>query len=135
MDVNKVEKAILEIVEKKKTLSKLTYNDNTYDKVEEELHDLEDEFMDLFGDELEEALEEVHNTFCADTDVLMPIAYISGNYKKVTDTGYDIEQGEGVLVESEQMPGKNTRVVIVPGPLRIVLTNGKDKKEVWKAKA
>jgi len=132
MNSKSIDKAILAIVEKKKQLNQLDYNDSKYDKLEEELHDLEDKFMDEFGDELEEVLQDVHDEHCPDNDVLLPIAYLANSYLKTSD-GYDIEGDQGVFVEAESLPGNNTKMVIVPSPLRILLVNSKVKKEVWKA--
>ena len=119
MDVKALDNAIQEIVKKREELGKLDYNNPKYDDLEEQLHDLEDDFQDEYGEELEGALQKVHDDFCPDNDVLMPIAYI----------------GKGVPVEVDKYNGKDTKLVIVPGPTRIVLLVGKDKQEVvWTAK-
>ena len=48
----------------------------------------------------------------------MPIAYL----------------GKGVPVEVDRFPGKDTRLVLVTNPPRIVLVVGKDKQDVvWSA--
>src|SRR5688500_8657656 len=109
MNVKALDKAIQEIVTKREELGKLNYNNPKYDDLEEELHDLEDDFQDEHGDTLEEELQEVHDALCPDNDVLMPIAYI----------------GKGVPVEVDKYDGKDTKLVIVPGPPRIILLIGK----------
>jgi hypothetical protein len=119
MDVKALDTAIQEIIKKREELGKLDYNNPKYDDLEEELHDLEDDFQDNYGDHLEEALQGVHDKFCPDNDVLLPIAYI----------------GKGVPVEVDQYAGKDTKLVIIPGPTRIMLLVGNDKQEVvWSAK-
>lgn len=119
MDLKALDQALQEIVKKREELSKLDYNNPKYDDLEEELHDLEDEFQDEYGEELEEALQNVHDQFCPENDVLLPIAYI----------------GKGVPVEVDKYAGKDTKLVLTPGPTRIVLQVGKDKQEVvWSAK-
>lgn len=119
MDVKLLDKALQEILKKREELGKLDYNNPKYDDLEEQLHDLEDDFQDEFGDYLEEALMKVHDEHCPETDVLMPIAYL----------------GKGVPVESEKFPGKDTKLTIVSGPPRIVLSIGSDKNEVvWSAR-
>jgi hypothetical protein len=119
MDVKALDKAIQEIAKKREELGKLDYNNPKYDDLEEELHDLEDDFQDEYGDHLEEALQGVHDTLCPDNDVLLPIAYI----------------GKGVPVETDKYAGKDTKLLILPTPTRIVLLVGKDKQEVlWTAK-
>lgn len=139
MDIKAMNAALVGIAEKKNQLSKLSYDDKNYDTIEEELHDLEDDFIEDYGSYLEEALSFVHDEFCADNDVLMPIAYIAQEYKIVgknadgSDT-YDVNDQQGVLVEADDYPGKVVRLVIVPNPTRILLQVGKEKKEeVWRA--
>jgi hypothetical protein len=119
MDVKALDKALQEIVTKREELSKLDYSNPQYDDIEEKLHDLEDAFQDKYGDEIEEALQTVHDKLCPDNEVLLPIAYI----------------GKGVPVEIDKYAGKDTKLALTPGPTRIVLQIGKDKQEVvWTAK-
>ncbi|MDN4165281.1 hypothetical protein QWY31_07200 [Cytophagales bacterium LB-30] len=139
MDIKALNKALVAIAEKKNELSKLSYDHKNYDQVEEELHDMEDDFMEEFGNYLEEALHFVHDEFCSDNDVLLPIAYIANEYKvsgKNSDgsVSYDVDPSQGVIVEADDFPGKSTRLVILPSPPRIILQIGADKKEVvWTA--
>jgi hypothetical protein len=53
----------------------------------------------------------------------------------VTDKNeFSVTTSEGVFVEVDSLPGKDTKLVIVPNPLRIVL-NLKDKQQVvWVGK-
>jgi len=119
MDIQALDAALQEIIKKRDELGKIDYNNPKYDDLEEELHDMEDDFQDNFGDYLEEALQNVHDEFCPDNDVLMPIAYL----------------GQGVIVEVDKLPGKDTRLALIPSPVRIILTVGKDKQQVvWQAK-
>jgi hypothetical protein len=119
MDVKALDSALLEILKKREELAKIDYNNPKYDEMEEELHDLEDDFQDNYGEYLEEALQKVHDDLCPDTDVLMPIAYL----------------GKGVPVEVDKLAGKDTKLILAPTPTRIVLTVGKDKQQViWTAK-
>lgn len=119
MDVKALDKAIQEIIKKREELGKLDYNNPKYDDLEEELHDLEDDFQDEYGEYLEEAFQDVHDKLCPENDVLLPIAYI----------------GKGVPVEVEKYEGKDTKLILTSGPARIVLQIGKDQQEVaWTAK-
>jgi hypothetical protein len=119
MDVKALDEAMQEIVKKREDLAKIDYNNPKYDELEEELHDLEDDFQEQYGEFLEEALQDVHDKLCPDNDVLMPIAYI----------------GKGVPVETDKYAGKDTKLVITANPPRVVLLVGKDKQEVvWTAK-
>jgi hypothetical protein len=118
MNVKELDAELQEIERKKAELGKLDYNDPKYDDLEEELHDLEDDFQDKHGEYLEEALQNIHDDLCPDNDVLLPIAYL----------------GKGVPVEIDKFPGKDTRLVLVSNPPRIVLTVGKEKQNViWTA--
>jgi len=114
MDVKALDQALETIVQKREELSKVNYNNPKYDALEEELHDLEDDFQDEYGDFLEDALQHVHDEFCPDNDVLMPIGYL----------------GQGIPVEVDKLPGKDTRLVLAPGPVRIILSVDKDKQQV-----
>jgi len=118
MDIKALDKALLEIIKKKEALDKLNYNDSTYDDLEEALHDLEDDFQEAYGEYLEEALQNVHDQFCPDNDVLMPIAYL-----------------KGIPVEVEKLPGKDTKLFIEAKPPRIILAVGTSAQQVvWTAK-
>ena len=55
--MNTIDEAMIAILEKRLELSKLNYSDDTYDDVEEMLHDLEDDFNEKYGDQLEDILE------------------------------------------------------------------------------
>ncbi len=129
MDTKSLDKAIQEIALRRNELKKIDYNNPKYDDLEEELHDLEDALHVKFGDFLEEALQEVHDKLSPDTDVLFPAAYLAKTYVISTTNEFSVSTAEGVFVEVDSMPGKETKLVIVPNPLRIIL-NTKDKQQV-----
>jgi len=119
MEIKELDLALQAIEKKRTELAKLNYNDPKYDDLEEELHDMEDDFQENYGEELEDVLQDIHDEFCPDNDVLMPIAYL----------------GQGVIVEVDKLPGKDTRLVLNTNPVRVSLTVGKDKQQVvWEAK-
>lgn len=118
MDIKALDKALLEIVKKREELGKIDYNNPKYDDLEEKLHDLEDEFQDSFGEYLEAALDQIHEEYCPDSDVLMPIAYL----------------GKGVFVDAEKFPGKEVKLVLVPSPARFLLHVAGKEQVVWTAK-
>lgn len=135
MDVKALDKALQEIIKNRMELSKLDYNNPKYDDLEEKLHDLEDNFQDTFGEELENALQEIHDEYCPDSDVLVPIAYIAKQYSVNGKNEYTVANTEGVFVEMDDYPGKDTRLVILPNPVRILLNIGNDvQKVVWSVK-
>jgi len=128
MKTEDLNRALVALIEKKAELHTLTYDDARYDEVEEALHDLEDDFNDEYGDYLEEALDKVHGDLKSDTDVLLPTAYLPSDPRSAPSPK------EGVWVDSEKYPGKEARITLVPNPVRIMLTVGKQvQQELWKA--
>ena len=137
MDLNALDKALLAIVEKRIELNSIDYEDLKYDNVEEELHDLEDDFVEKYGDHLEEVLQEIHDELCPDTDVLLPIAYLAQKYIAVGERedgsqAYDVTMQEGVPVILDEYPNHPSRIVLVPNPPRLILQVAKDQRfQVW----
>lgn len=136
MDLETLDQSLIAIVKKKNELSQLTYQDPQYDQVEEELHDLEDAWMDTYGEEMEEVIQEVHDRICPDTDVLLPIAYLAKSYVPVEDDKgaetYDVDLKEGVPVILDEYPDHLTRMVLLPTPPRIIVqVNRKKRFLVW----
>ena len=77
---------------------------------------------------LETALDKVHTDLKSDTDVLLPTAYLPST------PGSTPSPKEGVWVDSEKYPGKEARITLIPNPVRIMLTVGKQvQQELWKA--
>jgi hypothetical protein len=135
MDVKELDKAIQEIAIRRNALKKIDYNNPKYDDLEEELHDLEDSLHVKFGEYLEDVLQDVHDKYCPDTDVLYPIAYLAKSYTINDKNEFTVATSEGVFVEVDSIPGKDTKLVIVPNPIRVILNVGKDQQQiVWTAK-
>lgn len=136
MDLQSLDKALIALVEKKNQLSELGYDDKTYDVVEEELHQMEDDFVETYGDFLEDVLADIHDELCPDNDVLLPTAYLANKYIKQEEknkTTYHPADG-GVIVDVDEYPNKLTRLVLVPAPTRLILQIGKNEEEVvWNA--
>jgi hypothetical protein len=134
MDLKALDKAIQDIALRRNELKKIDYNNPKYDDLEEELHDLEDALHVKYGDYLEEALQEVHDKFCPDTDILFPVAYLAKAYI-ISGADFSVANTEGVFVEVDSLPGKETKLVMAPSPLRIILNVGTEKQQVvWVAK-
>ncbi|MBN8578217.1 MAG: hypothetical protein KF775_14400 [Cyclobacteriaceae bacterium] len=135
MDVKELDKAVQEIAKRRNALAKIDYNNPKYDDLEEELHDLEDALQVKYGDFLEEILQNVHDKYCPDTDVLYPIAYLAKSYTVSDKNEYAVTNKDGVFVEIDSIPGKDTKLVIVPNPLRVILNVGANQQQiVWTAK-
>ncbi len=132
MDINALNKRLESVADKINKINGLKYDSEEYDLEEEELHNMEDELMDQYGDYLEEAFDEVHDEFCPDTDVLLPIAYLAKEYIKYEDGSYDVKYNQGVPVEVDDYPGKETKLALVPSPTRIILQIDENtREEVW----
>ena len=132
IDIKKLDQKLIELINKKMELSTIGYDNEKYDDMEEELHDLEDDFIEEFGDYLEDALHSVHDEYCPDNDVLLPIAYLANTYKVDENKNYSAP-GEGVFVDADDFDSPNTRLVILPNPTRIVLNVGKKEEILWTA--
>lgn len=134
MDISKLDNDLIALLEKKITLSTLDYNNEKYDDLEEELHDMEDGFLEKYGDYLEDAFHEVHDEFCPDSDVLLPIAYLPQEVQKKDDS-YEVDFKQGVYVEVDDYAGNETKLVLLPKPTRIVLQiDSQNREVVWTAK-
>lgn len=135
MDIKALDKALQEIANRRVELAKIDYSNPKYDDLEEQLHDLEDSLQDTYGEYLENALQEVHDKYSPDTDVLYPIAYLAKTYQVSDKNEYAVAETEGVFTEIDGQPSKNTKLVILPNPPRIILNGGKEKQQVlWTAK-
>ncbi len=135
MDISELDKDIIELIERKSKLGELDYNSSKYDELEEELHDLEDGFLEKYGDFLEDVLHEVHDEYCPDNEVLLPIAYIPSRVT-VKEGEYDVPSDQGVYVEADDYESNETKLVLLPSPTRVVLLVSPSQKEVvWTAKS
>ncbi len=133
MELAQLNSHLADILDHKVKLSKLDYSSEEYDEIEEGLHNLEDEFIEKYGDYLEDALHEVHDEFCPDTDVLLPTAYLP-RFALVSNGSFDAKYDDGVYVEVDDYPGKETKLVLLPDPVRIVLNIDQNTREVvWEA--
>ncbi|WP_291783952.1 hypothetical protein [Cecembia sp.] len=140
MDYKKLDEDLNTIVEKRIALSKISYADEAYDDIEEEMHDLEDNFNENYGDELEDILEKIYAQLKSDNEVLLPSAYLANEYHVMVPDAYgkvtyEVIGREGVPLESEQFDKMDVRLVLVPNPARFVLQiNGKSMKDLWVAR-
>lgn len=130
MDLNALDKALQEIIFKRNELQNIDYNNSKYDDLEEQLHDLEDDFQEEFGEYMEEVLQKVHDQHCPDTDVLYPIAYVAKAYTVSDNNEFQVDLSDGVYVEIDKYPGKETKLAILPNPIRVILNVGEESQEV-----
>lgn len=137
IDIKALDEAIIAIIRKRNELSNLDYNDENYDQIEEELHELEDSFLEKYGEYVEDGIAEVYEEFELPSDVLSPLAYLARNYHKMEDgedgPQYNITSKDGLPVDVPGYESKDTRLVILPNPPRIFLILKGKGKEVWRA--
>jgi len=124
---------LLKIVEKRNQLATLSFNDKKYDRLEDELHDLEDAFTDAFGEQMEDIIRRIQHTYNGWQDVLHPTAYIARKYvEKEDEKGYKafaVTKTDGVSIESSEKG--ELRLVYVPAPARLILTGKHGVHEAW----
>ncbi|WP_347158179.1 hypothetical protein [Pontibacter chitinilyticus] len=130
MNAKDLNNSIVAILEKKQQLNALDYNDARYDDIEEELHDLEDDFNEEYGDYMEDVLEDVHGKLKSDADILLPTAYLASS---LDGTEREEDEKEGVWVESDSFPGVEMRLVLVANPPRVLLILADQERVLWTA--
>jgi hypothetical protein len=140
MNWEKIDQELTEIVQQRNQLSVLEYSDENYDDLEEQLHDLEDDFNENYEDILEPELEKIYSKLKSDSDVLLPTAYLANYYQEMLPDAkgsitYEVSGDQGVPIESDQLGKVDLRIVLIPNPTRFVLLiNGKQLKELWKSR-
>ncbi|MEQ9302338.1 MAG: hypothetical protein RJQ14_00370 [Marinoscillum sp.] len=138
MNIKNLNQAFVQIAEKKNELFQYARHDEHYESMKKELSELENDFQYEFGSYIEEALFNVHDEFCPDNEVLKPTSYFASQYV-ISDRGeheFDVDRNEGIPVEADDFPGINAKLVLVPGPTRLVLQGTKEsfKEIVWVAR-
>ena len=140
MNWETLDQLLTEIVQQRNQLSQLEYSDENYDDLEEQLHDLEDDFNEEYEEVLAPELEKIYTKLKSDTDVLLPTAYLANSYKEMQADAkgivtYEVSGAQGVPVESDQLGKVDLRIVLVPNPARFVLlVNGNQLKELWRSR-
>jgi hypothetical protein len=140
MNWETLDQLLTEIVQQRNQLSQLEYSDENYDDLEEQLHDLEDDFNEEYEEVLAPELEKIYTRLKSDTDVLLPTAYLANSYKEMQADAkgivtYEVSGAQGVPVESDQLGKVDLRIVLVPNPARFVLlVNGNQLKELWRSR-
>lgn len=135
MNIEKLNQAFVEIAEKKIELTRFDVQEPQYDAVQAEIHTMEESFLQTYGTYVEEVLFNVHDEYCPDNEVLLPSAYMASDYLRTTTdrVAYDVENDQGIRVEADDFPGVRARLVLIPGPTRLILQGEKDefKETVW----
>ena len=140
MNWEKIDQELTEIVQQRNQLSALEYSDENYDDLEEQLHDLEDDFNENHEEVLAPELEKIYTKLKSDSDVLLPTAYLANHYQEMLPDAkgsitYEVSGKQGVPIESDELGKVDLRIVLVPNPIRfVVLINGKQLTELWKSR-
>ena len=133
MNIDKLNKAFIDIAEKKIELDRFDVQEPQYDAILTEIHEMEEQFLNDYGQFIEEALFTVHDEYCPDNDVLLPVAYMASKYLRNSQReGYDVDNDQGIIVEADDISDK-VRLVLVPEPTRLILQGEKTgfKETVW----
>ena len=131
MNISKLNEAFNTIVEKKAELQGVDTLSKEFERGETLIRQLEKAFQREYGAYLHDVLFEVHDEFCSDNEVLLPIAYMASSYLKASGSTYEVSTTEGVQVDADDFPGISARLVLMPNPIRLELRGQKaDFKEV-----
>lgn len=137
IDIQAMDKALIRLIEKRNEVHALDYSAPNYDDLEEELHDLEDDFLGEYGEYLEDGIAEVYEEFELDSDVLSPLAYVARSYQLMNDDKdnpqYNITSKDGLPIDVPGYEEKDTRLIVLPNPTRVFLLLKGKGKEVWRA--
>jgi hypothetical protein len=73
----------------------------------------------------------VHDELCPDNDVQKPSDYFAKQYI-TKGNKYFVDDKQGVLVHMDDYPHQETKLVLLPNPLRVELNIDEfNKEEVW----
>lgn len=139
MNIKNLNQAFVEIAEKKNQLFQVERGTPGHVALQSEIERLLEDFQSDYGWYIEEALFNVHDEYCPDNEVLKPISYLASHYESGRGNGgsvYDVGNQEGIDVEADDFPGIKARLVLVPGPTRLVLQGQVEpfKETVWVAR-
>ena len=140
MNWEKIDQELTEIVQQRNQLSALEYSEENYDDLQEQVHDLDDDFNENHEEVLAPELEKIYTKLKSDSDVLLPTAYLANHYQEMLSDAkgsitYEVSGNQGVPIESDELGKVDLRIVLIPNPIRFVLLiNGKQLKELWKSR-
>lgn len=138
MNIENLNQAFIEIIEKKSTLSLLVTGSATFLTRQKQIDILEQSFLQTYGRYLEEVLFNVYDEYCPDNEILPLPAYFTSSYdvdNEGSSSVYEASPGNGVSVDADDFPGIKAKLVLVPNPIRMVLLGEKEsfKEVVWSA--
>ena len=96
-----------------------------------ELNQMETAFDEQFGSQLYEVFLDIHDELCPDNDILSASEYIA-QYYEAKGNQYFVDDKQGALVHMDDYPNSETKLVLLPNPLRVELNiDAYNKEEVW----
>lgn len=137
MNFEEINKQLIQIIELRNKLSTLSFNDDTYDEVEENVQDLEDDLAEEFGKEITQIIEKIYDELSNESEPEPIAAYIGRKYFPSEDEegAYEVDFNEGVFIKIvSQGPHSrkmSVRLVILPSPFRFAFSAQKGQLTVW----
>lgn len=141
MDFSIVNEKVLSIIKLNEKLSRISYNDPSYDELEDKLYDLQDELNDEYGEYFDEIMKNVYKELGCDDDVLNFTDYIaktyivSGEKKPDGSLKFDETPENSIIIRisPEALNGKsiNAKIYLKPNPLRIGFAIDKLERIIW----
>ena len=128
-----IDDRLIKIVEKRNALHETQHHKA---QLENELRQLEKEFIDWHGEDISAILKKVYQSHFHNEPMLSPMDYFAQTYRKIgkniNGSTFDVDHSAGVAVSSSFWPGKATKIVFVPNPLRLLLNiDAHTREEVW----
>ncbi len=132
MKTEEINNALAQIATMKAKLEKLNDEKEITD-LSEKINQSEVDFELKYGSKLKEVFMDVHDEICPDDKVLPPTEYIADTYLKRGDN-FLVDGSQGVKVQSDDFPKEDTKLVLMPNPLRVMVNIDEfDKERVWSA--
>ena len=140
MNYDKLNDDLFYLIELRNELHHLDFNADEYDDKEQEMQDAEDQFNDKYGKGLESILQRIHEEVAPGSEVLSPTAYLAKNYiasgeDEDGDPLFRVLSTDGIPVETRYDDENNNavfgRLVILPKPLRFILTFQSKSVVIW----
>ena len=137
MKMEEMNLALEGIVLLKNQLHGMAETDEKFAAISTALEDAEADFENEFGSQMHEILLDVYDELCPDSDIMPFKNYLAKFYHVRKSNGKDsylVDGTEGFLVQMDDFPKKETKLVLLPCPLRIELNiDDYTKEQVWTA--
>lgn len=139
MDFKKINAQLIELIDLNQQLEKMNYNDPAYDKLEDNIHDVQDDLNNKYGAFFEKIVSGIYKQLNSDDEILNFTDYIARTYKKSTEnelgTQYIVDPDDSIAVtfKHESIKGKifEGNLYFKPNPLRIAFLLGTQERILW----